>query len=288
MLWIALASSTGLEVAGRFVFRNDQGLVSQFAPREYFTVSRQTMDPIFDEVFSLVNFAVTEFQRLLFARNVQHTSIAFVLSFVAYNLIKFLPLWGLTMIGLVLAFTLPPVYVQNQAAIDAQLNKASELGAAHYNNAVDVASKHASAASEKARLTAIDLGNKAGVDVNRIISGPGPVQSSSVTDDLSRQPKVASVTDELSRQPKVASPATTTTTITSHTTTTTTPIADEFSHAPAMPSGDGVYVQAESVHTSFPRSGGDIYSYDETSTSAALPRGTTGTPTPPVEALPSV
>lgn len=198
ILWIGLASSFTLEVAGRFMFKGDRGFVSQFAPQDYFTVSREAMNPIFNEVFSLLNFGVTEFQRLLFARNVRHTSIAFVASFVAYNLIKFLPLWALTMIGIVLAFTLPPVYIRHQQTIDAHINQASELGAAHYNNAVDAASKHASVASEKVKLVAIDLGNKAGVDVNKYIAGPGPVQSTSVLDELSKQPKTNTMTTKAS------------------------------------------------------------------------------------------
>lgn len=198
------------------------------------------MDPIFNEVFSLTNFAVSEFQRLLFVRNVQHTSVAFVLSFVAYNLIKFLPLWALTMIGIVLAFALPPIYIQNQAAIDAQFNKASEMGSAHFNNAKEAASKHASAASEKARLTAIDIGNKAGVDVNRYISGPGPVTSQSSLDNLAQQTKSTRSTE----------PASTTSTTTTTTTSFSTPIADEFSHAPSIPSNDGVHVSGTKVSES--------------------------------------
>lgn len=251
-LWVALASSTALEVAGRFAFRSNEGLITQFAPREYFTISREAMDPIFSEVFSLLNFAVTEFQRLLFVRNVRHTSVAFVLSFVAYNLIKFLPLWALTMIGLVLAFAIPPVYLQNQQAIDAQLNRASEIGSAHYNNAVGVASKHATAASEKARLTAIDLGNRAGVDVNKYISGPGPVTSTSATDNIASQSKTSAPVKSSFESPDIKLSTTTTSTSTktsfvpvSETHVTATPIADEFSKAPAVPSTDGVYASSE-------------------------------------------
>lgn len=253
-IWIALASSTALEVAGRFAFRSNEGLIAQFAPREYFTISRESMDPIFSEVFSLLNFAVTEFQRLLFVRNVRHTSIAFVLSFVAYNLIKFLPLWALTMVGIVLAFALPPVYLQNQQAIDAHLNRASEIGSAHYNSAVDVASKHATAASEKARLTAIDLGNRAGVDVNKFISGPGPVTSTSATNNIASQPKTTTTTKSSFETPDLHSKFSSTTTSTNSTSTfvpvneshaASTPIADEFAKAPAVPSTDGVYASTE-------------------------------------------
>lgn len=258
-----MASSTALEAAGRFVFKGDQGLVSQFAPQEYFTVSRETMDPIFNEVFSLLNFGFTEFQRLLFARNIQHTSIAFVLSFVAYNLIRFLPLWALTMIGIILAFALPPVYIQNQQAIDGHLNQASQLGAAHYNNAVGAASKHASVATEKVKLAAIDLGAKAGVDVNRYISGPGPVQSTSALDELAQQAKSSTTAN------------TTSTTTTTTTTKSTTPIADEMSRAPTVPRGNGVHSEQRSETQS--------YEYSV----PAIPR-TTGTPPPLVDALPRV
>lgn len=187
-LWVGLLSTMSLEIVGRFVFRSKQGLVSQFAPQQLYTIPRSSLDPIFDETHSLLNFGFAEVQRLLYVRNVRHSAVAFVNSFVAYQLIKFLPIWALLIVGLTLSFALPPLYLRHRETIDAHLNQAAEIGQQHYNNAVDVASKHANDAAEKARLTAIDLGNKAGVDVQRYIGGPGPVTSSSVTDELAKQP----------------------------------------------------------------------------------------------------
>ncbi|BFZ55033.1 hypothetical protein PYCC9005_002071 [Savitreella phatthalungensis] len=187
-LWTGLLATVSLELVGRFVFRSKQGLVSQFAPKQLYTIPRASLDPIFDETHSLLNFIVGEVQRLLFVRNVRHSLVAFASSFVAYNLIKLLPLWGLLIIGTLLAFALPPLYLRHQQAIDAQLQKAAEISQQHYNNAYETASKQASELADKARTTVIDLGNKAGVDVRPYISGPGPVTSTSVQDELAKQP----------------------------------------------------------------------------------------------------
>ena len=187
-LWVGLLSTMTLEVVGRFVFRSKQGLVSQFAPQQLYTIPRSSLDPIFDETHSLLNFGFAEVQRLLYVRNVRHSAVAFVNSFIAYQLIKVLPVWALLIIGTTLAFALPPLYIRHRETIDAHINQAAEIGQQHYNNAVDLASKHANEAAEKARLAAIDLGNKAGVDVQRYVGGPGPVTSTSVQDELAKQP----------------------------------------------------------------------------------------------------
>lgn len=189
ILWVVLGSATTLEVATQFAFRNKEGFVTKFAPKQYLTLERSQIDPVVDELFSLVNFFLAEAQRLLFVRDPKHTSVAFVLSFVAYNLIKFLSLTALVGVGIVFAFALPPIYLRHRQVIDAQLTRAQELSSQHYQNAKNVASKQAEAAGERARTVAIDLGNKVGVNVQKYIDGPGPVMSESVHAELAKQPK---------------------------------------------------------------------------------------------------
>ncbi|ORY77802.1 Reticulon-domain-containing protein [Protomyces lactucae-debilis] len=191
-LWVVLASTTSLELAGQFVFRSNEGLVAKFAPKQLITLDRARVDPVFDELFSLTNFFLTEAQRLLFVKNAKHTTVAFVLSFVAYNLIKFLPLSALIGIAILLAFSMPPVYLRHRQVIDAQLAKAQEVSTQHYEQVKSAASKQAGVASDRARSVAIDLGNKVGVNVHQYIGGPGPVMSESVHAELAKQPKEAS------------------------------------------------------------------------------------------------
>ena len=155
-----MLSSLSLELVGRFV--NGTGLMTQLAPREV-TLKRENVQVVMDEVFELLNFTIAEAQRLLFARNVKHTSVAFGASFVAYNLVKVLPLWGLSMVSLVIAFTGPPMYLRHQAAIDEQISRATELGSAHFEKVKQQASKSVEVYSERARAVAVELGEKAGV-----------------------------------------------------------------------------------------------------------------------------
>ena len=52
---------------------------------------------------------------------------AAVIAFTGYLLSKVVPLWGLTVIGTVLAFVLPLIYVANKELIDQQLKNASDI-----------------------------------------------------------------------------------------------------------------------------------------------------------------
>lgn len=60
-----------LEVAGKLVF--SQGLASSFRPRKYYTIPKETIEGVLDDLEQLFDFFLLEFQRILFAENVIHT-----------------------------------------------------------------------------------------------------------------------------------------------------------------------------------------------------------------------
>lgn len=113
---------TGLaELAGQLVL--GKGLTSQFRPRQYFTIPKASLERLLDDVEQFINFFVIESQRIVFAENVYATIAAFFASFFSYFLIKFVPLWGLTLIATVVAYLGPLIYIKNKEVIDAQLEK---------------------------------------------------------------------------------------------------------------------------------------------------------------------
>ena len=63
-----LGVTVAAEAAGKMVLNH--GLATQFRPRKYYTVSRESLDNMIGDVHELVNFFVIEAQRIIFAENV--------------------------------------------------------------------------------------------------------------------------------------------------------------------------------------------------------------------------
>lgn len=59
------------EIAGRLTI--NQGLASSFRPRRYYTIPRESLEAVLEDVEQLINFFVIEFQRVIFAENVAAT-----------------------------------------------------------------------------------------------------------------------------------------------------------------------------------------------------------------------
>jgi hypothetical protein len=138
---------------------------SGLKPNRYYQVNKSTFDVLFSEVTNLSNFFVLEFQRLLFAEKTSHTAAAFVISFIAYKLVRYIPLWGLTLIGTVLAFTIPPLYLRNQEAIDQHIAQAQNLAAEKVSIARDMAGEKVGVVSENVKTVTSEWGKKAGVEL---------------------------------------------------------------------------------------------------------------------------
>lgn len=50
-----------------------QGLASSFRPRKYYTIPKETIEGVYEDLEQLLNFVLLEFQRILFAENIVHT-----------------------------------------------------------------------------------------------------------------------------------------------------------------------------------------------------------------------
>ncbi|KAF2800691.1 cell lysis protein-like protein [Melanomma pulvis-pyrius CBS 109.77] len=145
-VYMTLGVTASAELGGKLAF--GRGLTSQFRPRKYFTIPKASLERLLDDVEQFINFFVIESQRVVFAENVYVTGAAFFASLISYFLIKFVPLWGLTLIATTVAYIGPLVYVKNKEVIDAQLEKGYHLVNQQATQIKDLASQHtANAAS---------------------------------------------------------------------------------------------------------------------------------------------
>jgi hypothetical protein len=134
-------------------------------PRNYYQVNKDSFDLLFGEIANVSNFFVLEFQRLLFAEKTSHTALAFVISFLAYKLVRYIPLWGLALIGSILAFAIPPLYLRNQEVIDKHIEQAQTMAAEKVKMAQDIAGEKVGVVSERAKSVTSEWGKKAGVEL---------------------------------------------------------------------------------------------------------------------------
>lgn len=159
-LYVALGFTATLEIAGRLVF--SQGLVTSFRPRKYYTVPKEATEGVLEDLEQLVDFFLIEFQRVLFAENIIHTVAAFTATFLSYWLIKVLPLWGLSLIAVTVAYLGPLVYINNREIIDAQIelvqnvihtqaNEIKELAGQQTAHATELVKQYAGSYSSKAQ-----------------------------------------------------------------------------------------------------------------------------------------
>lgn len=67
---------------------------------------------------------------------------AFTAAFLSYWLIKIVPLWGLSLIGVTIAYLGPLVYINNRELIDAQIENAQKIAHSQANQVKDLAGQH--------------------------------------------------------------------------------------------------------------------------------------------------
>ena len=67
-LYIVLGITAAAETAGHFIL--GQGVASQMRPKRYYTIPRETLESVMEDLVELANFFVIEFQRIVFAENV--------------------------------------------------------------------------------------------------------------------------------------------------------------------------------------------------------------------------
>lgn len=155
----SLIATALAEVAGKLAL--SQGLASSFRPKRYYTIPRETLEASLEDVEQLINFFVIEFQRVLFAENVNVTIAACTAAFLSYWLIKIVPFWGLSLIGTSLAYLGPLVYINNKELIDTHLANASEVVNSQASQVKDMANYHTNRASSSVKQYAGDYTSKA-------------------------------------------------------------------------------------------------------------------------------
>ncbi|KAF1833677.1 hypothetical protein BDW02DRAFT_569767 [Decorospora gaudefroyi] len=138
--YMVLGATAAAEIIGQVAF--GRGLTSQFRPRQYFTIPKASLERMTDDVEQLINFFVIESQRVVFAENVYVTVAAFFASLISYFLIKFVPLWGLTLIATFVTYLGPLVYIKNKDAIDAQLEKGYNIANQQAQQVKGLANQH--------------------------------------------------------------------------------------------------------------------------------------------------
>ena len=131
-----------------------------------------------EDVEQLINFFVIEFQRILFAENVAATVAAFLASFISYWLIKFTPLWGLSLIATSVIYLTPLIYKTNKELIDHHLENVSNIVNSQARQVKDLTAHHAGRYSETVKQYAGDYSSKA---QNYIGSGRGRSASPEVS-----------------------------------------------------------------------------------------------------------
>jgi hypothetical protein len=70
--WLTLGAAVLVEGAGKLLFSH--GFISGARPKNYYTVSKETLDALLGDVHELVNFFFIEAQRILFAENLSATA----------------------------------------------------------------------------------------------------------------------------------------------------------------------------------------------------------------------
>ncbi|KAF3942280.1 hypothetical protein ABW19_dt0204027 [Dactylella cylindrospora] len=156
--YLTFAATAAIEYLGRPT--TGTGFMTQVRPQRYYTIPRQNLDMFFAEVHEFLNFVVLEFQRIIFVENLTVTIASFVVSLIAYNLVKFMPIWSLLLLTDILVFTLPLVYLQNQEFIDYHIRQASAAANDQIQNARTLAEKQTHQYSAKAMAYANDLTTK--------------------------------------------------------------------------------------------------------------------------------
>jgi hypothetical protein len=73
---------------------------------------------------------------------------AFFASLISYFLIKFVPLWGLTLIATLVTYLSPLIYISNKEVIDAQLEKGRQIASQQATQIKGLANQHAGNAAK--------------------------------------------------------------------------------------------------------------------------------------------
>lgn len=183
------------EVAGKLVL--SQGLTSSFRPKKYYTIPREALESSLEDFEQFINFFVIEFQRVVFAENVTATIAAFAASVLSYWLIKIVPLWGLSLIGVSTIYLGPLIYMTNKELIDEHLSNASNIVNQQAGQVRDLAGHHSARAQETVKAYAGDysakaqeyIGNARGRSTSPEVTSSKPTSNTPVKSEPGSEPR---------------------------------------------------------------------------------------------------
>ncbi|KAF7714542.1 Uncharacterized protein PECH_006085 [Penicillium ucsense] len=164
------AVTAGVELAGQIILK--QGIASSFRPRRYYTIPKETHEAILEDLSQLLDFFVIEFQRILFAENVVHTVGAFIAAFSGYWLVRFVPLWGLAVISVTVAYLGPLIYISNREIIDEQLTNIHQIVSSQTTQLKDLAGERTSHATGVMKQYVDEYSHKAQEMIGRRSASP--------------------------------------------------------------------------------------------------------------------
>lgn len=119
-----LIVSAILEYVGKFVV--GEGFVSKYKPATK-TYAKKINDEILPLVAEFNEKFEAEIQKILYAHDIEATLKAAGISYILYKITSLFSLYTLITIVVVLAFTVPAVYVRNKKEIDAAIAQYSKL-----------------------------------------------------------------------------------------------------------------------------------------------------------------
>ncbi|KAJ5769603.1 hypothetical protein N7520_004162 [Penicillium odoratum] len=169
-LYMSLGVTAAVEIAGHVILK--KGIASSFRPRRYYTIPKETHEAVLEDLSQLLDFFLIEFQRILFAENVVHTVAAFTAAFLGYWLIRIVPVWGLTVIGVTTAYIGPLVYISNREIIDEQIKNLQDIVSAQTNQLKDLAGERTSHATGLMKQYVGDYSHKAQEYIGRRSASP--------------------------------------------------------------------------------------------------------------------
>lgn len=156
--YMLFAGVAALEIAGKPL--GAKGVVSSLRPKRYYTIPRESLERLFEQLHDFANFCVLEFQRVVFVENIFTTLAAFITSFFGYFLIKYIPFWTLILLTTITAFTAPLIYLNNKEFVDEQLHTVSEIVNTQIESGKKLTEQYAGEATARAKATAVDLSSK--------------------------------------------------------------------------------------------------------------------------------
>lgn len=205
-LYMSLGLTAAVEIVGHVVLK--QGIASSFRPRRYYTIPKETHEAVFEDLSQLVDFFLIEFQRILFAENVAHTVGAFFAAFTGYWLIRFVPIWGLAVISVTVAYFGPLVYISNREIIDEQIANLQSIVSSQTNQLKDLAGEHTSHATGVMKQYVGEYSSKAQEYIGRRSASPemskvapAPVKTEPVSKPVISEPVIK--TEDFPEAPKV-------------------------------------------------------------------------------------